>query len=167
MALTLRQFGSSEWILLVVYVVLLVGALAVAYLILRSPTAIVLTIWVMSAAALGLLSGFSTGASQNVSPRLQVVTLLSTGIIVPILGGIVALLEQPETTTETNTYSGEYLIKKVTEITVPNQATELHPIWVAGSFFAAYCIAAMIGSAVGGGGRNDGGQSGAKSGDVI
>jgi hypothetical protein len=105
--------------------------------------------WLLGAAALGLVSGFSTGASLQAGAAAQLIAFISGGIIVPILGGVVSLLKQPETTTETNTYSGEQLVQKITAITMTNQPAELHPLWVAGSFFAVYSMFAIMGVALG------------------
>jgi hypothetical protein len=62
---------------------------------------------------------------------------------------VAALLKQQEITKEKSMYSGEQVTEKVTEVTTQLQATEFHPLWVAGSFFVVYSLAAILGIALG------------------
>lgn len=145
----LEASERGERNLLIAYVVLVVITLGIAYSASNTAAAPILTMWLLGAAALGLVSGFTTGASEQAGAAAQLIAFISGGVMVPILGGVATLLKQPETTTETNTYSGEQLLQKITAITATSQASELHPLWVAGSFFAVYSIFAIIGVAVG------------------
>ena len=105
--------------------------------------------WLAGAAALGLITGFTTGASETAGAGASLVSFVSAGVLVPILGGIAALLKQPEITKESSTYSGEHVTQKVTEVATQLHATEFHPLWVAGSFFVVFSLMAIVGIALG------------------
>lgn len=127
--MALATSEKRELGLLGAYAVIAVIALVIADRASDTDTAPILTMWLLGAAALGLVSGFTTGASKLAGAGAQLIGFISGGVIVPILGGVVALVQQPEASTAT--------------------PAKLHPLWVAGSFFAAYSIFAIIGIAVG------------------
>ena len=47
--------------------------------------------WLAGAAAIGLLGGYATGASEKAGTATEFTKLLGTGLIVPVLGGHVNL----------------------------------------------------------------------------
>jgi len=49
-------------------------------------------LWMAGAVALGLVSGFTTGLSKQPGSGTEFVKFLGAGILVPILGGLAALL---------------------------------------------------------------------------
>jgi hypothetical protein len=102
-------------------------------------------LWMAGAAALGLLSGFSTGVSTEAGSGKEFVKFLGTGILVPILGGVGILLERTQEVTENSTYSGTQLVERTT--TTVTSATEgsLPALAVLGSFFVAFALLALLG----------------------
>lgn len=139
--MALATSERRELIVLSAYVVLVLLAVVAAYLGSDKPSVPILVIWLAGAAALGLVTGFTTGASQKAGAAEQLMGFISGGILVPILGAVASLLKQPETTTSV--------------ITITNPPTEMHPLWVAGSFFALYSIFAIIGIVLGVRRRNE------------
>jgi len=108
-----------------------------------------LSIWLAGAAALGLLSGFTTGASKQPGISGEFIKFLSGGILVPLTAAIATALKGPATTTETYEYLGELVAKKVTEVTTPPQMDLLSPLSVLGSFFVVYSLLAILGILLG------------------
>ena len=102
-------------------------------------------LWIAGAAALGLLSGFATGLSKDPGSGKGFVTFVGTGILVPILGGVGALLERTQQMTERSAYSGTQLVVKTTKtVTLPSDGLP-HPLAVLGSFFVAFALLAVLG----------------------
>jgi hypothetical protein len=115
----------------------------------------ILGMWLLGAAALGLVSGFISGASEKEGTAEHALGFLSAGVVVPILVGIAALLRAPQTTTEQTTYDGEHITKKVVDIVNKTEVTELHPLWVVGSFFVVFGLSTIVGIALGVRRRNE------------
>ena len=109
----------------------------------------IIVVWLAGAGALGLLSGYTTGASEQTGTAGEFLKFLSGGVLVPLVGGIAALVRQPERTTERSTYVGDHVTEKITEVTLPSQAAHFHPLLVLGSFFVAYSVLAIIGIRLG------------------
>lgn len=144
----MKDFEKREvWAVVGVLVTVVIASL-IAY----TSTSIappILTMWLAGAAALGLVIGFTTGASETAGAASSMIGFISGGVLVPVLGGIAALVKQPETTKETSTYLEDHVVTKVVEVTAQLPATELHPLWVAGSFFAVFSLAAILGIGLG------------------
>jgi hypothetical protein len=103
------------------------------------------TAWVLGGGILGLLSGFVTGASNQPGTAGQFLAFISGGVLVPLFGGAVALMQFRQGTMESYTYSGEQVLTKTTQIQLPANIEHVHPIWVLGSFFIAYGLGAILG----------------------
>lgn len=129
--------------------VVVVVSLPLTRLLSDSPVLFVLAMWLVGAGALGLLSGFTTGASSQAGTAAEFLKFLSGGIVVPILGAVAALLQQRQKTVESFTYTGDQITEKVTEVTIPSQFAEFHPLWVLGSFLFAYGFLAVLGIVLG------------------
>jgi hypothetical protein len=100
--------------------------------------------WVLGAGALGLMAGLVTGASTQTGIGGQFLTFVSGGILVPLFGGIVALMQFRQGSQEAYTYVGEKIATKTTSVVVPG-VEHLHPIWVLGAFFVLYGCGAVVG----------------------
>ena len=100
-------------------------------------------LWLAGAAALGLLTGFATGLSGESGSGKQFVAFVGTGILVPILGGVGAVLVRSERVTEKSTYAGNQLVEKTTE-TIPAEGS-LDPMAVVGSFFVLFALFGALG----------------------
>jgi hypothetical protein len=83
--------------------------------------------WFGGAMALGLLSGFTTGASQETGAGTELMKFLAGAIIAPLLGSVVSLTS-PTSTAPTPT---------------------IHPMWALGAFFLGFGSAAMLGILIG------------------
>jgi hypothetical protein len=105
--------------------------------------------WVVGAGALGLMTGLVTGASNQAGIGGQLLTFVSGGILVPLFGGVVALMQFRQGTREEYTYAGEHVATKTTSVFFPTGVEPLHPIWVLGAFFALYGSAAILGILLG------------------
>ena len=101
-------------------------------------------VWLAGAGALGLLSGFTTGASKQQGTAGELLKFLSAGIIVPLLGGIAAIVRQPQQTIERSTYVGEHVTEKITEIVLKPEIAYLYPLAILGGFFVTYGVFATL-----------------------
>ena len=102
-------------------------------------------LWVAGAAALGLVTGFTTGNSQKEGSGQEFVKFVGTGILVPLVGGVATLLVNKQVVTEKSDYSGTLLTLKTTTTETPTSDGFLHPIAVLGSFFAVFAVTAVVG----------------------
>ena len=102
-------------------------------------------LWLAGAGALGLVSGFITGLSKADGSGPAFMTFLGTGLVVPLLGGVAALLGQTEEVTETSTYLNSQLAEKTTKTVTSVSDGSLHPISVLGSFFLVFSVLAIVG----------------------
>jgi len=102
-------------------------------------------LWVAGAAALGLITGFTTGISEQAGSGEEFVKFIGAGILVPLLGGVASLLVHKQVVTEKSEYTGTQLTLKTTTTETPTPDDMLHPIAVLGSFFAAFGVLAVIG----------------------
>jgi hypothetical protein len=106
-------------------------------------------LWLAGAAALGLVSGFTTGASSQTGAGAELLKFISGGILVPLLSGVVAILQYRQGSKEHYQYMGDHLVEKTTEATVPTDFAYFHPLWVLALFFVGYCSFAVIGVMLG------------------
>jgi len=100
--------------------------------------------WIAGAAALGLVSGLTTGLSTHAGSGQAFVTFVGAGILVPILGGVAALLSNTQVVTEKSTSSGP-LTEKTTETSTLRSDGFLDPLAVVGSFFVVFALLAILG----------------------
>jgi hypothetical protein len=113
--------------------ILVVGALVGVALLISSSALVDLTgasiarTWFAGAVALGLLSGFTTGASHETGAGTELMKFLSGAIIAPLLGSVVSL----------------------TSSTSPAPTPTIHPMWAIGAFFMGFGSAAMLGIMIG------------------
>jgi hypothetical protein len=105
--------------------------------------------WIAGAAAIGLLAGLTTGLSKQTGSGVELLKFLGAGLLVPLLGGVVALLEKSETVTEKTTYTGTLVSEKSTSTVTAFPEGIEHPLGTVGSFFAAFAIAACLGLVAG------------------
>lgn len=136
-------------IIAIVIVVLLPLVTLVMLLILPiQETAKITVLWLAGGAALGFLSGFTTGASEQTGTAAEFLKFLSAGVLVPLIGGVTALLRAPQITKETTTSTAGVTEKVIT--TGPStEGILLHPLSVLGSFFLVYSLFAVLGIGVG------------------
>jgi hypothetical protein len=107
-------------------------------------------VWLAGAAALGLVSGFTTGAVGQTGIGTEFLKFLSAGIIAPLLGAVVTLLEFRKLTFEFNTYTAsQQLESKVVGIQLPDAFPFMHPLWVLGAFFLTFSLGAVLGIVLG------------------
>jgi hypothetical protein len=102
-------------------------------------------LWAAGAAALGLVTGFTTGNSEKEGSGQEFVKFIGTGILVPLVGGVATLLVNKQVVTEKSDYSGTLLTLKTTTTETPASDGFLHPIAVLGSFFAVFAVTAVVG----------------------
>jgi hypothetical protein len=102
-------------------------------------------LWMAGAGSLGLVSGLITGLSDEDGSGKAFMTFIGTGLLVPILGGVAALLGHTETVTEKSAFLNNQLVKKTTETASSLSDSILHPLAVLGSFFLAFGILAILG----------------------
>ena len=102
-------------------------------------------LWVAGAAALGLVTGFTTGISEQAGSGQEFVKFIGAGILVLLLGGVATLLVNKEVVTEKFDYSGTQLMLKTTTTETPISDGFLHPIAVLGSFFTVFAVLAVVG----------------------
>jgi hypothetical protein len=102
-------------------------------------------LWTAGAAALGLLTGFATGLSQDAGSGKSFVTFVGAGILVPLLGGVGALFERTQAVTEKSTYAGTQIVEKTTTTMTSLSEGSYHPLAVMGSFFTVFAILAIVG----------------------
>ena len=108
-----------------------------------------IALWIVGAAALGLLSGFVTGASEQQGAGAEFLRFLSGGILVPLLGAISSLIQLPQKTTEHFSYSADQITQKITETTIPLPGGYVQPLSIVGTFMLAYSLFAIVGIVVG------------------
>lgn len=101
--------------------------------------------WITGAAALGLVSGLTTGLSENPGSGTSFMTFLGAGLLVPIIGGVAALLEQTVEVTEKSTYLSDQLVEKTTMTVTSFSDGSVHPLAVLGSFFLVFGVVAVLG----------------------
>jgi hypothetical protein len=104
---------------LLVSVVLLAGSCALV----DSSTTSIGSVWFAGAGVLGLLSGFTTGASSETGAGSELLKFVAGAIIAPLLGSVVSL----------------------TSVASPAPATAIHPMWALGTFFVGFGLAAVLG----------------------
>lgn len=112
---------------------------------LEDPALFTVRLWIGGAGALGLVSGFITGFSSSSDSGKAFTTFISTGLLVPILGGVAALLGDTEKVTEKTTYLNSNIVEKTTETVSSISDNLLHPLAVLGSFFLAFGVLAILG----------------------
>ena len=106
-------------------------------------------LWLAGAAALGLISGFTTGASSETGAAAELLKFISGGILVPLLGGVVAILQYRQGSKEHYVYEAGQLAEKTIEATLPADFAFFHPLWVLALFFVGYCSFALLGVLLG------------------
>jgi hypothetical protein len=109
----------------------------------------VIAMWFAGAAALGLLTGYTTGASEQPGTAGEFLKFLGAGILVPFIGGVASLLQRPQVTTESYTYVGTQVAQKLTEVKNLSGVGVFHPLSVLGGFFALYGLSAILGIVIG------------------
>jgi hypothetical protein len=110
---------------------------------------VIVTAWLGGAAALGVLSGFTTGASEHTGTASEFLKFLSGGVVVPLLGGLGAMIGQAQQTTESFVYDGEKVLQHVTQVGLDSVTTSLYPLGVFGGFLLAYSLSAVLGIILG------------------
>lgn len=140
--------AKSPWVPLVVGG-LVPGAMVVGAVWLLTPGYDSLLPWTAGGAALGLLSGFVTGASEEQGSGAEFLRFLSGAIVLPLLGALPTLLEGPERVTERYVYAGDQVAEKVVETRLIEATGYVAPLHIIGTFLVAYSIMAIIGIVVG------------------
>jgi hypothetical protein len=125
------------------------GAIVVGAVWLLTPGYDSLLPWTAGGAALGLLSGFVTGASEEQGSGAEFLRFLSGAIVLPLLGALPTLLEGPERVTERYVYAGDQVAEKVVETRLIEATGYVAPLHIIGTFLVAYSIMAIIGIVVG------------------
>jgi len=108
-------------------------------------------VWLAGAAGLGLVTGYTTGASNRDGTVADYLTFLSGGVLVPLLGAAAGLTQSTETMSETYTYYDDTMqvATKVTETVHQTAHGYLYPVVVIGGFLAAYSALAIGGLLIG------------------
>ena len=121
------------------------GAAVIVMAVVAALQASPMMLWVAGAAALGLLAGFTTGLSQQTGVGLEFVKFLGAGLVIPLVGAVAVILNKTQSATETYSYSGTNLDKKVTltQTEFPDKLS--HPLAILGLFFSAFAIFAVVG----------------------
>lgn len=103
------------------------GLLVVSWFLVDPTGALIARMWFAGAVVLGLLSGFTTGASQQNGAGLELMKFLAGAIVAPILASVVSL----------------------TSPTGPAPAPTIQPMWAVGAFFLGFGSGAMLGIMIG------------------
>ena len=112
--------------------------------------ALLAIVWAAGAAAFGLLSGYTTGASKQPGTAAEFLKFLGAGIIVPLIGGIVSLVQRPQTVTENyKYYPGGTLTESKTTATTYPETGFLHPLFVFALFLCVYGLFSVLGIMLG------------------
>ena len=133
--------------LLIVFII--VVGIGVAWIVAVTDTISIVAIWLVGAGGLGLLSGYTTGASEKTGSASDFLKFVSGGVLVPLLGGVAALLRGSQKTTETHRYEDGLVVEKITSTSSSFQDAISHPLVVLGGFLLLYSIFAVIGIVVG------------------
>jgi hypothetical protein len=144
----MAELSKNFMLLLFGTIIILAGAVIVVCLacgIIPVPSDHPIQLWMAGAAALGLLTGFTTGASADLGSGKEYVKFVGTGILVPIFGAVGTLLERTQKVTENSTYSGAQLVEKITTTLTPLAEGSLTPLTALGSFFVAFALFALLG----------------------
>lgn len=128
---------------------LMVAVPGILYLVRPASAAFIVAVWLSGAAGLGLLSGYTTGASTQTGIAGEFLKFVSGGVLMPLVGGIATILRQPQTTIERSTYVGERLTEKTTEIAFASQLAHLYPLGILGGFVLLYSVFAIVGIRLG------------------
>ena len=114
-----------------------IGAVpVVSWFLFESDESHILAVWLAGAAGLGMLCGYTTGASEHTGAGTELIKFLGAGILVPLLAGIATLLQRPQKTAETYTYTpSDQVATKVVDTTFPAESALSHPLLILGSFF--------------------------------
>jgi hypothetical protein len=89
------------------------------------------------------MCGFATGITTEAGSGRQFVQFVGSGILIPILGSVGAILNKTQEVTEKSTYADTQLIQKTTTATSYSESS-LHPLAVMGSFFVAFALLALL-----------------------
>ena len=133
--------------LLVLFAIIVAGPLVSYYLV--SESLVIVATWLAGARALGLLSGYTTGASRATGTAGEFLKFLSGGVLVPLVGGIAGLLQRPQKITERYTYAGDQLVEKITETALASPFPLFQPLVILGSFLLVYGLLAIAGIILG------------------
>ena len=125
------------------FLAIVAGVVAIAFALFCGAGELPLRVWLAGAGALGLVTGFTTGLSENPGSGMEFVKFLGAGILVPLVGGVSALLARSQRVTENSTYADAQVVEKVTE-TVTSSDAMLHPLTVLGSFFVMFALVAIL-----------------------
>jgi len=151
-----KKHSSSEevqmrrwWICLVVFcgILLLIPGLVLLGTGMGVP--LLLTVWLVGAGALGLLSGFTTGASEKAGAASEFLKFLSAGVVIPLLGGMGTMMGQHPTTTETFQYADGQVIQHVTQSALDSAEAVLYPVGVFAGFLLVFGLFATFGIILG------------------
>ena len=120
----------------------LVGSMAVAAacatltanIVAGSDARVIVALWLSGAASLGLLSGYTTGASKEAGAASEFLKYLSGGVLIPLLGGAAGLVQGSET---------------ITKSYLAGPQAVFHPIAVVGGFLIFYGLFAAVGIVIG------------------
>lgn len=145
MAVETRWTRTLKWFC----ILLIFSCPAVAFVSSGMGVPVIVTAWLGGAAALGVLSGFTTGASDHTGTASEFLKFLSGGVVVPLLGGLGAMIGQAQKTTESFVYDGENVLKHVTEAGLDSVTASLYPLGVFGGFLLAYSLSAVLGIILG------------------
>jgi len=143
--------ASSQRATIVVFALLalLCGIPAISFLAVGTERWTLIAVWAAGAGLVGLLSGYTTGASEQTGTASEFLKFVSGGVLVPLIGGLATLVRQPSTTIERSVYSGTQLMQKTTEVILSNPNAPFVPLAVLGSFLIPYCALAVIGILIG------------------
>lgn len=102
-------------------------------------------LWMAGGAGLGLLTGLATGISKEGGGTGKLVGFVGTGLVVPLLGGVGALLVTREEVVESFVYEDAQLVEQTTTTITTLSEGSLHPLAVLGAFFLGFAILAIVG----------------------
>jgi len=123
----------SCWITIFLFIAFILGVVVAdvaANEVASSEVRVVVALWLSGAAALGLLSGYTTGASDQTGTASEFLKFVSGGVLVPLLGGAAGLVQGSEKASESYSYLDGQLVEKVTATSGPLHATVFHPLAV-------------------------------------
>ena len=107
-----------------------------------------LALWLAGAVGLGLISGYSTGASKKTGSTGEFLKFVSAGIVVPLLGAT-SIVQGSKVVSESITYVQDQVATKVTDTSGVSYEAGIHPLAVLGGFFLFYGAFAATGIVIG------------------
>lgn len=144
-----EESGTITVILVAAFILAVVSAILTASIVASPDTRHLITLWLSAAGALGLLSGYTTGASDENGTASEFLKFLSGGLLVPLFGGVAGLVSGSEKVTESYRYVDGQLVEKVTDTQGALQTIASHPMAVLGGFIVFYSVFAAAGIVLG------------------